>query len=131
MHIISRSFGMRRTLALIMLVSAAASSTSCVSDRTSGDEGPIAPTPGPDGVVEIRLTENLRFDPADIVIPRGTTVRWINAAAIFHTITPDNASQSGVWTRRTISGAGETFTHSFGAAGQTYTYHCEPHVPQE
>jgi plastocyanin len=84
--------------------------------------------PGPDGVVEIRLTASLRFEPGDIVIPRGTTVRWVNAAAVFHTITPDNAAQSGVWVRRTMNGTGETFTHTFAEAGQTYTYHCEPHL---
>jgi plastocyanin len=122
MRVTTRSFSVRRTLALLMLVGSGATATSCFNERNSGDEGTIAPTPDPDGVVEIRLTSNnLRFEPGDIVIPRCTTVRWTNAAG-FHTINPDNPSQSGGWTRRAVNGAGETFTHTFNTAGQTYRY---------
>jgi plastocyanin len=128
MRVMKRNRAVRTALPLLMLVGAAASSTSCFSERSSGGEGPIAPQPGPDGVVEITLTANWRFEPADIVIPRGMVVRWKNAATVFHTVTPDNASQPGVWTRRAMNGSGETFSHTFATAGQTYTYYCEPHL---
>jgi plastocyanin len=122
-----RSVGRLRLLALVLLLVTSALMTACVSDRPSTTEGPDSPQPGPDGVVEIRLTANLRFEPGDIVIPRGTPVRWVNAAAVFHTVTPDIATQPGVWNPRAMNTSGETFTHTFNEAGQTYTYHCEPH----
>jgi plastocyanin len=78
--------------------------------------------------VEIRLTANLRFEPADVTIDPGTTVRWVNAANVFHTVTPDNSSQPGVWTRATTSTVGPVLTHTFNQSGQTYSYHCEPHL---
>jgi plastocyanin len=95
----------------------------------SDDNGGTAPDPDPN-VVTIRLTSILRFSPAEVEISPGTTVRWVNDAAIFHTVTPDNANQPGVWQRQTTSTAGEVFRHTFTQAGQTYTYHCEPHLAQ-
>jgi plastocyanin len=86
------------------------------------------PVPAGSQVVDVHLTSGLRFEPNEVVITPGTTVRWINDAAIFHTITPDNASQPGVWARQTTSRAGVVFSQTFSQAGQTYTYHCEPHL---
>jgi plastocyanin len=78
-------------------------------------------------VVEIHLTQTSEFSPASVSISPGTTVRWINDAAIEHTITPENASQPGVWQRQTTSTAGVVFEHQFNEANQTYRYRCEPH----
>ena len=75
------------------------------------------------GVVEITLTSGLRFEPSDVTISPGTTVRWVNGAAMFHTITPDGHSE---WERQELSSDGETFTHEFTGAG-TFEYFCEPH----
>ncbi|CAN5525210.1 hypothetical protein BH24GEM3_BH24GEM3_01680 [soil metagenome] len=77
-------------------------------------------------VVEIRLT-GTSFDPADVTITPGTTVRWVNTDGIAHTVTPENASQTGVWQRQTTNTQGVVFSHTFAAAGQTYRYRCEPH----
>jgi plastocyanin len=90
-------------------------------------DGGTTPDPDPDAVT-IRLTSGLRFSPPEIEIEPGTVVRWVNDAAIFHTVTPDNPAQPGVWQRHTTSGSGEVFRHTFTQSGQTYTYHCEPHV---
>lgn len=84
------------------------------------------PTGGPP-VREIRLTAGQEFSPAALTIPAGTTVRWINEAAMFHTVTPENESQPGVWSRRTTNSTGVVFEHTFTASGQTYRYRCEPH----
>lgn len=78
-------------------------------------------------VREIRLTAGQEFSPATLTIPAGTTVRWINDSAMFHTITPENESQPGGWSRRTTSSMGVVFEHTFRTAGQTYRYRCEPH----
>lgn len=72
---------------------------------------------------EVVLTQNLTFSPSTLTIPVGTTVVWRNAAAIFHTVTPDGHSE---WTRATLNQADQTFSHTFDEAG-TYAYFCEPH----
>lgn len=74
-------------------------------------------------VVEIRLTTGLVFDPSSVTISPGTTVRWINQASIFHTVTPDGHSE---WSRAELSQQNETFEHTFETAG-TFPYFCEPH----
>ena len=86
---------------------------------------PVDPEPGP--VVEVVLSDQtLRFQPEQLEIEVGTLVRWRNGAR-FHTITPDDASQSGAWVGAPVSGIGEVFEHRFTRAG-TYHYYCEPHL---
>jgi plastocyanin len=103
----------------------------------SNGGGAIGPGADPDGgprdesgVVTIRLTSTLRFEPSTVEIDPGTTVRWVNDVALFHTVTPNNASQPGVWQRRESTSSGEIFRHTFADSGQTYSYHCEPHLAQ-
>lgn len=78
------------------------------------------------GTVEIRMS-GASFSPSDVVITRGTVVRWRNEAGIYHTITPENATQAGVWQRQETSTAGVALEHTFDTAAQTYRYRCEPH----
>ncbi|MGQ0814991.1 MAG: plastocyanin/azurin family copper-binding protein [Gemmatimonadota bacterium] len=119
---------MRRFVLPGMLLIACLVLASCTSER-SGSVEPNGEdsSQGGAGTVVIRLTESLQFQPASIEIDPGTTVRWVNDAAIFHTVTPNNARQPGVWARRGMTTAGETFSHTFATGGQSYTYHCEPH----
>lgn len=93
---------------------------------TTLDWGLERPTGGQQ-VREIRLTAGQEFSPATLAIPAGTTVRWINESAMFHTVTPENESQPGVWSRRTTNSSGVVFEHTFRTGGQTYRYRCEPH----
>lgn len=79
------------------------------------------------GLVEIELTDALRFEPAEVVITPGTTIRWITVSTVFHTITPRDADQSGVFARQAVPADAEPFEHTFTAAGQIYDYFCEPH----
>lgn len=74
-------------------------------------------------VVEVHLTSGLAFTPADLTIEPGTTVRWVNDASIFHTITPDGHTE---WERATVNTAGDEFTHTFNTEGD-FPYYCEPH----
>jgi plastocyanin len=64
------------------------------------------------------------FTPANVTIPAGGVVRWVNGGGT-HTVTPDNAAQPGAWASADLPG-GATFQHTFGAAA-TYAYHCAPH----
>ncbi|MBI4544382.1 MAG: copper-binding protein [Gemmatimonadetes bacterium] len=73
------------------------------------------------------MTEALRFVPDTLTITRGTRVRWVNESDFFHTVTPRNTSQPGVWSRRETSGRGPVLEHTFSVGGQTYNYFCEPH----
>lgn len=75
-------------------------------------------------VVVIELTSELTFSPDNVSIEPGTTVRWVNGADIFHTITPDEHDE---WTRVEMDTADETFEHTFNTAG-TFPYYCEPHL---
>jgi plastocyanin len=78
--------------------------------------------------VTIGLTTDLLFAPADVTIDPGTSVRWVAAASIPHTITPDVPAQPGVWTAVNTSTAGTVLTHTFTVPGQTYSYTCQVHV---
>lgn len=90
----------------------------------SCDSGGTEPTPTT--TMEVHLTSGLQFTPADLTIEPGTTVRWVNDASIFHTITPDGHSE---WERATMTTAGDDFTHTFEAEGE-FPYYCEPHLSQ-
>jgi plastocyanin len=77
-------------------------------------------------VVEIRLN-GTTFENGTITIAPGTTVRWINVDGVGHTVTPENTSQPGVWSRQVTSSPGTVFEHTFTVPSQTYRYRCEPH----
>ena len=84
--------------------------------------------PTDDGTTRITLTTGLTFSPADLTIDPGTTIRWVASTASFHTITPANGQQQGVWARATTSSTGTVLTHTFTVPGQVYNYFCEVHA---
>jgi plastocyanin len=71
-------------------------------------------------VVELRIS-GLRYERAELRVPVGTTVRWINRDPVAHTVTADE----GAWTSPLI-GPGDVFEHTFTSVGET-SYHCTPH----
>jgi plastocyanin len=93
------------------------------------DAPPTGPGPPADpGEVVITLTADARFSPSNVTIDPGTRVRWTSATSELHTVTPDNPQQTGVWARATSAATGTVLSHTFNVSGQTYTYHCEPHL---
>jgi len=75
-------------------------------------------------VVRIR---NFQFSPAQLSVPRGTTVWWINCenagAGNAHTATSD----SGVWDSPLLAPEGVgNYSRPFDAPG-AFPYHCKPH----
>lgn len=76
--------------------------------------------------VEVALNAS-SFSSADVTIPVGSTVNWVNQTAITHTISPDDPDQTGVWEDVTISGEGTEFDHTFGSTG-TFDYVCKLHA---
>jgi plastocyanin len=75
-------------------------------------------------VVVIR---DFEFVPADVTVPAGSTVTWINCGPLeVHTTTSDNA---GVWDSGFLS-PGQIFSRRFDNAGG-FDYHCTPHAFME
>ncbi len=70
--------------------------------------------------VEVKI-QGFSFDPAELTIAAGTTVKWTNMDSAKHTITSDDGS----WSSANL-GQGGTFEFTFDQPG-TYTYHCNVH----
>lgn len=79
-------------------------------------------------LVIVHLTSSLTFSPSSVTISEGQTVRWVNDAAITHSVTPNDASQPGAWSEAILSSEGQTFEHTFTTAGEVYDYRCIYHV---
>src|SRR5262249_26252820 len=62
-----------------------------------------------------------RFQPARLVVPTGTTVRWTNNGQHKHTVTSD----AGDWGSKELGPEG-TYLYTFSQPG-TYPYHCDVH----
>ncbi len=76
---------------------------------------------------EVRESGEYVYEPAEVQIDPGTTVRWIWVGDAGHTVThevedeDDREFDSG-----NISGEGETFEHTFEDTG-VFDYYCVPH----
>ncbi|HYG08583.1 MAG TPA: cupredoxin domain-containing protein, partial [Pyrinomonadaceae bacterium] len=62
------------------------------------------------------------FKPAQLTIPAGTKVTWVNKGKKAHTVVSDDKLfDSG------LVNVGAEFTHTFSTPG-TYAVHCAPHA---
>ncbi|MEN8145686.1 MAG: cupredoxin family copper-binding protein [Gemmatimonadota bacterium] len=77
-------------------------------------------------VVEIEI-RGMKFDEAEIEIPAGTTVRWVNRDPVAHTSTADGdaSGDQPAWSSPSL-GPGDVYEYTFETPGQ-FTYHCVPH----
>ena len=78
---------------------------------------------------EVDAVDELKFVPATLTVPVGTTVTWLNKGVAGHTVTggdgaPDANSPIG---NTPLATQGATVTKTFEAPG-TYPYFCTPHV---
>lgn len=70
------------------------------------------------------LVTNNQFQPAALIVPAGTTVRWLwSAGATDHNITPDGGTEPAA---SATSAAPFAYTHTFNTPG-TYDYECTVH----
>src|SRR5262245_57918815 len=79
---------------------------------------------------------SFRFEPAEVTIKVGTTVKWVNDASNRHTSTNDPALEKRAGESELPKGAeawsspfmanGETFSQTFKVAGK-YRYFCRNH----
>lgn len=87
----------------------------------------------------VNMTDQLKFEPERITIPRGGTITWRNIGTIVHTATADRSKAqrqssvrlpSGVqpWDSGLLTG-GQSWSRTFDVPGE-YTYFCIPHELQ-
>ena len=87
--------------------------------------------------VEIELDDTpeevedpFHFDPTHARVDAGTTIRWVNAHNVFHTVTAtdslDQKTPSGVF-NETLNAEGDTFEWEAEETGTQY-YYCSPHA---
>jgi plastocyanin len=95
--------------------------------------GSATPAASPDTVT---MTSANRFQPAVLTVARGTTVTWVNASPVPHSVTADPARVSNAADVATPAGAqafdsgtiapGQSYGYTFTVPG-TYHYTCLPH----
>ncbi len=72
------------------------------------------------GSVDVRI-ENFAFNPPNLSVPAGTTLRWTDYDLDYHTVSADNGAFDSGHIQR-----GQSYQHTFNVPG-TYTYDCMPH----
>jgi plastocyanin len=100
----------------------------------ASSESPVALAGGRASIVS--MTNDMKFEPASLTVPKGTTVTWRNASQTVHTVTDDQSKAANKAEAALPSGAqswdsgdlnpGQTFTQTFDTPG-TYRYFCIPH----
>jgi plastocyanin len=90
------------------------------------------PAPVPDAEVIVGPGGNLRFEPPELTVHSGDTIRWTWASAGHNIKHDDGAIPPGAdWqgtpgSRTTTYDEGYTLTHTFTTKGR-YEYYCVPH----
>lgn len=75
---------------------------------------------GDNALTEIKI-DNFSFSPANVNVPVGTQVRWVNRDDIPHTV----ASEDGSFKSKALD-TDDQFTYTFTKPG-TYAYFCSLH----
>lgn len=98
-----------------------------------------APAPAAQGTVhEVKMvtTQNGAsgvFEPANLTVKKGDTVRWTTDGLAPHNVSfpaADNAGAANLPPMGTyLTTAGQTYEITVGMDAGTYTYQCDPHAP--
>lgn len=94
----------------------------------------VAVTPAAAGEHTVKMgsdTGMLKFEPANLTIKAGDTVKWVNNKlaphnAVFDGSKMDKALAAKLSHKSLLFSPGESFTTTFSDPG-TYPYYCEPH----
>jgi plastocyanin len=95
-----------------------------IAGCTSSSQPPVTPAgtqtqvPGGSTVT----IQNFAFSPAEITVPKGTTVTWVNEDSVNHQIADDTGT---VFTSESLP-KGATYSFTFDMPG-SYPYHCSIH----
>jgi plastocyanin len=103
---------------VLALISVGCSSPAATQNPPAAQNTPVPQTGGSEKEVKIA---SFAFDPAELTVPVGTTVKWTNMDQADHTVTADDKSfDSGSLSQ------GKSFSFTFTKEG-TYTYKCSFH----
>jgi plastocyanin len=69
---------------------------------------------------------NINFEPADIEVAVGTTVTWVNADIVNHTVTSGPAGDPDGMFDESLDSGGDDATVTFDEAG-SFDYYCDLH----
>jgi plastocyanin len=107
---------------VILVIGAFTATLGCGSDAPTyvGGPGGNVCTPTATQVCMIGTA----FSPANLTIAHGTTVTWVNGAAVDHTVT--SAIGSADTYNSSFIAVGGTFSHTFANPG-TFAYYCTIH----
>lgn len=108
----------RRVLLVVVLAGALACGSS--SSPTYSNMGGNTCVPTSEQVCMM----NYQFSPANLTIPHGTTVTWLNGDTRNHTVA--NASSSSEILASGFIAGGGTYSHTFATPG-TFEYYCGIH----
>ncbi|MCA9459022.1 MAG: cupredoxin domain-containing protein [Nanoarchaeota archaeon] len=72
-----------------------------------------------ENLIEVSIRDS-QFNPNDIVIEKGTTVKWTNYDSQGHTVTIENLFDSKTITK------GKSFSYTFNEVGE-FEYECKIH----
>jgi plastocyanin len=82
---------------------------------------PTQPAPKP-ATVTVTI-DNFRFSPAEVTVPAGSVVRWVNRDDVPHTATAKGRNPA--FDSNTLD-TDEGFSFTFGRPGE-YAYYCKVH----
>jgi plastocyanin len=113
---------MRRhaVLPAIALLAAVLVVAGCSSSEVATTTPPAPATTG--GPNQYRVVmESFAFTPAELTVPVGATVTWVNRHAANHDVVADDGTFASP-----LFGTGETYSFTFTESGQ-YPYRCSIH----
>lgn len=110
---------MRKTVFIVfitLLIGIYGCSQKVETSQTSSEK----PYSGESTTVDV-IIKDFSYNPSEITIKRGTSVRWVQKDFVRHTVTSDE----GIFDSALLSSS-QTFTYTFDKPG-TFSYHCIPH----
>jgi plastocyanin len=110
----------------------------CGDDDDSGDSGDsaatteqTAPAEKPAGSTKAKPTAvsvvDIDYEPSEVVVPKGGTIKWTNTGQLPHTVTKDGGPGPD-FTSETLN-PGDTYEETFDTAGEI-DYVCKIHPQQ-
>ncbi len=87
----------------------------------------VAVSPASAATVEVKMGADngmLAFEPKEVTISAGDTVKWVNNKLAPHNVVVDNHAELSH--KNLVFAPGESFEATFKEPGE-YTYWCEPH----
>ena len=116
---------MQRVLTLATLLCAACLDLGATVPDVPATGGADSGRTPPGQPVEVFIRD-LKFEPSDITIAAGTTVRWImEDTGTFHFVTEGDPTATPVFESPQLN-VGDSYDHVFDTPG-TYVYHCSNH----